>query len=399
VSSALEVSDPFQGIDVPHLEASVLRLIHTADWQIGKVFRFVGDETMPLLQDARVDAVKKLGDLALEHGADTILVAGDVYDKEGLTDRTIAQPLERMRAFAKVTWHLIPGNHDPYRANGIWQRVRGIGLPENVKLHAEAAPVALSDGAYLLPAPLHHHQAFGDPTAWMEDAETPNGVLRIGLAHGSITDFGTSTQTPNLIAPNRAKLAGLAYLALGDWHGTKKIDPRTWYAGTPEPDRFDRPASGQALLVEINGKAAPSVTQLKTGRFQWVSARETLYSIDDIKNLTDRLRNDHPDLASVLLDLSLDGSLSLEGRGCLEQDIEVSLSAALCHLRLSLDGLAVNPTSDDLDELAHDYVIRGAVERLKTMAAGDDDLEREAAGRALQHLYLACHKRHREAAA
>ncbi len=376
-----------------------MRLIHTADWQIGKVFRFVGDDTMPLLQDARVDAVKRLGELALEHGAGTVLVAGDVYDKEGLTDRTIAQPLERMRAFANVSWHLIPGNHDPYRANGIWQRVRAIGLPDNVEVHVEPMPVALRDDAYLLPAPLHHHQATGDPTAWMNDADTPAGALRIGLAHGSITEFGSSTQTPNLIAPNRAELAGLAYLALGDWHGTKKIDRRTWYAGTPEPDRFDRPESGQTLLVEISGKTAPTIAPLKTGRFQWVAEHATLYGIDDIENLTGRLRNDHADLASLLLDLRIDGSLSLEGRAVVEQDIEISLSAALCHLRLSLDGLSVNPSPDDLDELAHDYVIRAAVERLKTMVASDDDLEREAATRALQHLYLACHKRHREAAA
>ncbi|MGI9492535.1 MAG: metallophosphoesterase family protein [Geminicoccaceae bacterium] len=376
-----------------------MRLIHTADWHIGKVFRFVGDETMPLLQDARVDAVKRLGELALEHDADTVLVAGDVYDKEGLTDRTLAQPLERMRAFANITWHLIPGNHDPYRQNGIWQRVRAIGLPKNVEVHVEAAPIALSDCVYLLPAPLHLHQSIGDPTAWMEDAATPADARRIGLAHGSITEFGINTQTPNLIDPDRAKRAGLAYLALGDWHGAKKINQRTWYAGTPEPDRFDRPESGQALLVEIKGKAAPKITSLKTGHFRWVTEHTTIYGIDDIKNLTDRLRNDHENLASLLLDLRIDGSLSLAGRAYLEHDVEVSLSAALCHLRLSLDDLIVNPSPDDLNDLAHDYVVRAAVERLKTMAAADDDQDRETAARALQHLYLACHKRQREAAA
>ena len=311
-----------------------MRLIHTADWQIGKVFRFVGDDTMSVLQRARLDVVKKLGDLAVEHDADTILVAGDVYDKEGLTEHTIAQPLERMRAFPNITWHLIPGNHDPYRQNGIWQRVRAHGLPANVKVHVEAAPVALNDGAYLLPAPLHHHQTAGDPTDWMDGAATPAGARRIGLAHGSITEFGTSAQTPNLIAPDRAKLAGLDYLALGDWHGAKEINPRTWYAGTPEPDRFDRKESGQALLVDIEGKTSPRITPLKTGHFRWVTERATLYGIDDIKNLTDRLRNDDEDLSSLLLDLRIDGALSLEGRARFEHDVEVSLAAALCHLRL-----------------------------------------------------------------
>jgi DNA repair exonuclease SbcCD nuclease subunit len=376
-----------------------LRLIHTADWQIGKVFRFVGDETMPLLQEARLKAVRELGKLAIEQGAKTVLVAGDVYDKEGLADRTLLQPLECMRPFAQVAWHLIPGNHDPHRQNGLWQRVRALGLPENVHVHLDAAPVALDDHAYLLPSPLRDHQTSGDPTAWMNQAATPAGAMRIGLAHGSITEFGTSTETHNLIAPDRVGQAGLAFLALGDWHGTKQIGPRCWYAGTPEPDRFDRPESGQALLVDFDGGGTPAVTPLRTGRYQWLSERTTLHDGDDVRKLARRLRSDHGDLSGLLLNLTVDGMLSLEGRACFEQEIEISLAAALCHLRLSLDALSVNPSPDDLDELAHDPVIRDAVNRLKAITDSADHPDREAAGRALQHLYIACHKRHREAAA
>ncbi len=376
-----------------------MRLIHTADWQIGKVFRFVGDETMHVLQQARFDAIRTLGRLAVDQGAGGVLVAGDVYDKEGLTDHTLARPLEAMRAFPGLSWHLISGNHDPHRPNGLWQRANALGLPDNVHVHLEPKPVALDADTYLLPAPLLHHQTADDPTSWMDDAATPAGALRIGLAHGSIREFGTSTQTPNLIAPDRAKRAGLAYLALGDWHGTKKIDQRTWYAGTPEPDRFDRSESGQALLVEIKGKKEPTVTPMRTGRFQWLAEQATLYDLDDIRSLSDRFRNEHGDLSNLLLDLWIDGTLSLEGRARFEQEIEISLSAALCHLRLSLDGLSVNPSADDLDELAHDPIIRDAVSRLKVMVGDSDHPDHKAAARALQHLYLACHKRHREAAA
>ena len=59
-----------------------LRLIHTSDWQIGKVFRFVDNATMGLLQEARLRAITRLGELAGEKGAQHILVAGDVYDDQ-----------------------------------------------------------------------------------------------------------------------------------------------------------------------------------------------------------------------------------------------------------------------------------------------------------------------------
>ena len=39
-----------------------VRFIHTSDWQIGKVFRFVDSSTMGLLQEARLRAITRLGE-------------------------------------------------------------------------------------------------------------------------------------------------------------------------------------------------------------------------------------------------------------------------------------------------------------------------------------------------
>ena len=57
-----------------------MRLIHTADWQIGKVFRFVDRGTMGVLQEARLEAISAIGRLATAHAAPIVLVAGDIYD-------------------------------------------------------------------------------------------------------------------------------------------------------------------------------------------------------------------------------------------------------------------------------------------------------------------------------
>ncbi len=66
-----------------------LRLIHTSDWQIGKVFRFVDIETMGLLQEARLRTIARLGELAGKHAASHVLVAGDVCDMEALSPRSL----------------------------------------------------------------------------------------------------------------------------------------------------------------------------------------------------------------------------------------------------------------------------------------------------------------------
>jgi DNA repair exonuclease SbcCD nuclease subunit len=362
-------------------------LIHTADWQIGKVFRFVDDATCGVLQEARLEAISRLGRLAVEHAAPIVLVAGDIYDVATAVDRTLGQPMERMRAFAALEWHLIPGNHDPHQPGGPWDRVLRRGLPDNVRVHLEPAPVALADGeAWLLPAPLARRRTLADPTVWMDQASTP-GALRIGLAHGSITAFGSDAGSqPNLIDPARPARAGLAYLALGDWHGMKRIGARCWYSGTPEVDDFGVVDGGHALLVELAPDAAPEVTPLQVGRFAWLQENVRIDGEDDLDLVTARLRGLSDDPASLLVDLRLEGTLSLAARERLARSLD-EIGAALRFLRVDDGGLYLSPSAADLEAIAHGGFVRVAAERLRAMADDPKEPAREIAARALLRLY------------
>jgi DNA repair exonuclease SbcCD nuclease subunit len=69
----------------------VPRLLHTADWQIGRAFNSFQPESAVPLAQARLDAVKRLAELATEHQVDAVLVAGDVFDAQTLGERTVRQ--------------------------------------------------------------------------------------------------------------------------------------------------------------------------------------------------------------------------------------------------------------------------------------------------------------------
>lgn len=367
------------------------RLIHTSDWQIGKVFRFVDNATMGLLQEARLRAVTRIGELAREHGAGHVLVAGDVYDMEALSPRSLNQPLERMRSFGAIHWHLLPGNHDPHRPNGLWDQLTRKGVPTNIHIHLAPEPAVYEqDSLALLPAPLFHRHTLGDPTAYMDDAELPNGLVRVGLAHGTITDFGSDDRdVPNFIAPDRPAKAGLSYLALGDWHGQKKINERCWYSGTPETDAFDVIDGGQALLVEIDGAGvAPSITPLSTGHYTWLTFSEQLGSRADIDFLAEKLRCVSDELSRTLIHLSAEGSLSLEDRQYFEDQIVNGVSAALCFMRVDDRRLFPRPTQEDLDRIDRGGFVRTAAEALKRKAEEGSEQDREIAAEALQRLFV-----------
>ena len=367
-----------------------IKVIHTSDWQIGKVFRFLDNATMGLLQEARLRAITRLGEVAETRRAAHVLVAGDVYDMEALSPRSLNQPLERMRGFRDIQWHLLPGNHDPHRPNGLWDQLLRRGLPENVNVHTVPGPAVLQDeAAVLLPAPLFHRRTLDDLTAYMEDAVSPEGLIRVGLAHGTVRGFGSDDKdVPNFIAPDRPSRAGLSYLALGDWHGQKQINERCWYSGTPETDAFDVIDGGQALLVEIEGPdATPTVTPFPTGNFTWSRLSEQLNSRADIDYLAEKLRDSADALDRVLIHLSVEGALSLENRQYFQKLIVDGVSAAFCFMRVDDRRLFPHPTAEDLDQIDRGGFVRSAAEDLKRLAEeGEGDGGIAAA--ALQRLYI-----------
>jgi hypothetical protein len=111
----------------------------------------------------------------------------------------------------------------------------------------------MEDDVWLLPAPLTYRHNLDYPTAELDAMAAPGASLRIGLAHGSIRDFGSRGEANNLIPPGCAERSDLNKIALGDWHGILEIGSRTWYAGTPESDRFQRDVLGHVLLVDFGG--------------------------------------------------------------------------------------------------------------------------------------------------
>jgi DNA repair exonuclease SbcCD nuclease subunit len=365
-----------------------MRFIHSADWQIGKVFKQFGAKEEGLRQ-ARLVAIERLGAYARSNGVQHIVVAGDVYDSEAPNPHTLRAPIERMKPFADVHWHLLPGNHDPHRPEGVWDRVALLGLPSNIHLHLTPTPFALEDTAFLLPAPLLRKSEFDDISAWMDAAVTPSGALRIGLAHGSVINFGGGGEATNPIDPARPAKARLDYLALGDWHRTMQIGPASWYAGTPEPDRAGGQEQGTALLVEIAGSgAAPSVSPLITGTYRWITRSERLDDESALVDLDQRLRNDH-DLSRLILRLRIEGSLPLAAHAAFQRRM-ADLEAAVFHLDLDQAALTARPSQADLEAIDFDGVLRRAADRLKSViddSAASPELRRRAE-EALVELYM-----------
>lgn len=360
--------------------------IHTADWQIGKTFAGFPPDKVPLLREARLDIIGRVAAAARTAGARHVLVAGDVYDSRDIPDRDLLQSLERLGREQDVIWHLLSGNHDPAQPGGIWERVSRFGVPPNVRPHLEPRPEMIEDGIALLPAPLAGRTTIGDPTAWMDAAETGIARYRIGLAHGSVQGFGGEHGEAAVpIDPSRAAKAGLDYLALGDWHGVTRISDRVWYSGTPEPDRFPDNEPGFVLVVTLDGQGA-KVERDATARFTWWKRAIDLTAPESLAFLEQGLAAAVVRPERLLLKLTVAGTASLSAWSDF-QERQAILEQRLFHLLVDSSALQVLPEDVELEEFGAGD-LRRVAELLRATARNEASEKAPAASLALQKLYL-----------
>lgn len=257
----------------------MIRFLHTADLQIGKPFNWAGERAQRSLREAREEVVGRIGGAAEEHDASFVLVAGDLFDDNTVADDVVTRTCQRLSG-VEVPVYVLPGNHDfaggpasVYRRDLFLDR-----KPDHVIVLDEPEPYLVGtegenppdEEVLLLPAPVQRRTERGDPTAHLDSAfgaEAASDALRIGVAHGGVEDFGAG-DAASRIDPDRAETANLDYLALGDWHGCKKVGSRTWYSGTPEPDSFTQNDPGNVLVVEVDEKGEPAVERVQTGRYR-----------------------------------------------------------------------------------------------------------------------------------
>lgn len=351
------------------------RFLHTADWQIGRAYTSFDPEVAPLLSEARFSAVQRIAQLATQHAVDAVLVAGDVLDAQTVSDKTIRRLFQCMQGF-EGPWLLIAGNHDAALVESVWSRAQRLQcVPANVYLLMQPEPKIFAEAGFAaLPAPLTQRHTYHDLTAWMDAAQTPQGLLRIGLAHGSVQGLlYEGIDSANPIAADRCETARLDWLALGDWHGAKQVNERMAYSGTPEPDRFPNNEPGYALLVDIAAPGAlPQVQRLRVAQYRWQRLTVTLHFAADVDALVAQLAT----LGDTdVVQLHVQGELDWALHECVLQAIAAA-EARVRYLHADVQALRLVPTDTDMAQLHADgYVGELLAELRAESAAGDTEAQ------------------------
>ena len=365
------------------------RFIHSSDLHLGRRFGNFPEDLRGRLVEARHAAIDSLSAAARKHDAGHVLIAGDLFDTETPSNQVWRQALAAIAAAADIQWWIIPGNHDSLAAEALWDLVRAQS-PSNMHLCDASEPVEIAPGAVLLPSPVPSRSPGRDATEWMPGCTTPEGSLRIGLAHGGIVTFGSEDDGAETISPDRVSSAGLDYLALGDWHGFMRVGDRTFYSGSPERDRFKHRGQGICLAVTIPGPGAvPKVAEFVTGRFDWHDIHLPLTPEQDVTEaLATALPEGGTARRDMLVRVRASGWTRLPKRKELSQAAE-DAAPEFGYFELSDAELATECVPEDLDDIAQGGALRMAAEALYgTAKDGSISAEdRAIAEAALRRLY------------
>lgn len=366
---------------------SELTFIHTSDLQLGMTRTFLPPEAQSRFDDARLRAVRTLGELATEREAEFIVVAGDVFEHNALHPRTLGRALEEF-ARLPVPVYLLPGNHDPLVADSIFTRTEKV---DNVTVLDSFDIVEVRPGVELVGAPLMSKYATEDLCAKALRPLGPTDAIRILVGHGQ-AEARTGEVAPDLIdlANLEAKLSDgtIDYVALGDTHSTRSLgnSGKVWFSGTPETTDFHdltpgvvggEVDSGNALVVEVE-KGKVAVDKVRVGSWVFEALHFEVSGTEDVDNLLARL-NSYPDKSSTVIKYSIAGTLGLEDT----RRLEVGLNGlreifASLRERTRLMDLHLEPDEEELAHLPLSGFAAAAMAELAASAAEGDATARDA---------------------
>jgi DNA repair exonuclease SbcCD nuclease subunit len=365
---------------------SSIRFIHSSDWQLGMTRAFLTEEAASRFNQARIDAIAKLGELAIEHEARFILVAGDVFESNQLSRQTVLRTLNALSALP-VPILLLPGNHDPLDGSSIFDTKEFLEAPEHIIVIRDTSAISIPkiEDVEIFGAPWPTKHPSSDLCSdLVESLEPSENVVRIIVAHGQVDSLAPDTSRPDIITLDRVEptieSGSIHYIALGDRHSVTPVGDtgRIWYSGAPLVTAFDEVEPNKALLVELEFEGGCEVKPLDVGKWEFIAKHFVVNGMDDLEQLSDWLAK-LPNKERTAIKIGFEGSINLTTDAALEEIMETNseLFASLRKRERTSD-LVIVPDSLDQDSVDLVGYAKEAWDELVLKAQNDDEAAKDA---------------------
>ena len=213
-----------------------LKLLHTSDVHLESDTFGHGAEGKKLCDSIR-QAFSQVISTANRLEADLLLIVGDLFDSNRITDEALSFALGQI-ARARMPVVLTPGNHDAHDERSIYAKLPPSEMPRNLHLLLDPAGSTVE-------FPDLHARIWGRAMVEHTPEYRPlggivapvEGLWNIALAHGFFMEEGEFDRS-SPINPIDIENSGYDYIALGHIHvftDCSRGATRAAYCGTPAP--------------------------------------------------------------------------------------------------------------------------------------------------------------------
>ena len=206
-----------------------MKILHTSDIHLDSPLtsRLPSDKVRERRREL-LSNFKRLVDEAKAHGAEAIIISGDLFDSNKISRKALDTALDVIEAEGGITFLYLQGNHE-----GDALVVSGRALPENLKLFSE-------EWTYHTVGKVTFAGRNEICEGMFNSLSLPEDGKNIVILHGELRD---KSSYPESIGLREAAGKNIDYLALGHYHSysAEAIDDRgaAVYCGTPEGRGFD----------------------------------------------------------------------------------------------------------------------------------------------------------------
>lgn len=249
-----------------------MRILHTADLHIGKVF-----EKVSMLEDQKY-ILKQISDIAIRENVDAVLIAGDVYQRSAPQ----AEAMEVFDGFVTALTEagkkvfMLSGNHDSaQRISYFSSLIKGAGVYATQEFDGHLQTVTLTDeygnvNIHMLPfvkpvivkhlLPEAEIDSCTDAVRAVLDASPINESERnILICHqfaaGAVPSDSEESSVGGLDIVDASVFDAFDYVAMGHIHKPQKMGRDTLrYAGSPLKYSFSEAAFEKSVVIADVGK-------------------------------------------------------------------------------------------------------------------------------------------------
>jgi DNA repair exonuclease SbcCD nuclease subunit len=207
----------------------LVRLLQISDVHLGRPFGWLAPDRREIRRKIQREALTRAVEEAIERGVDGILLAGDLFDEEGVDADTLAFATSAFEMPGCPRVFVSPGNHDPCSPTSLfWNprflKARGRAWPSHVHVFGEThwTQAPLSEGVRVWGRCYVSKVSVGErplSPEWLRDVSADPSGVEIGIFHGSREGQLPPGQTAlSPFSDDEAVQSPFTYLAVGHYH-------------------------------------------------------------------------------------------------------------------------------------------------------------------------------------